>query len=99
MLIFSSKLLIELRTKEIRTIIVKNINWEKDDKVKEVLNNITNIIRKLVESIQKIYDENKDMEKDINFINDKIFYINGIENKIKKSNEEKDNIKIEPNIV
>ena len=93
------KFLIELRTKEIRTIIVKNINWEKDDKVKEVLSNITNIIRKLVESIQKIYDENKDMEKDINFINDKIFYINGIENKIKKSNEEKDNIKIEPNIV
>ena len=28
---------------------VKNINWQKDDKVKDVLSNITSIIRKLVE--------------------------------------------------
>ncbi len=45
------------------------------------------------------------MKKDNDYINDKIFYVNGIENKIKKSNEEKNennNIndnKIEPDIV
>ena len=93
------KFLIDLRIKEIRTIIVKNINWEKDDKVKDVLSNITKVIRILVENIQKIYDENKDMLKDNNYINDKIFYINGIEDKIKKSNEEKDNNNIQPNLV
>ena len=104
-LIKGFKFLIELRIKEIRTIMVKNINWEKDNKVKDVLSNITNIIRKLVENIEKIYDDNKDMKKDNDYINDKIFYVNGIENKIKKSNEEKNennNIndnKIEPDIV
>ena len=30
------KFLVELRIKEIRTIMVKNLEWEKDDKVKEV---------------------------------------------------------------
>ena len=93
------KFLVELRIKEIRTIMVKNINWEKDDKVKDVLSNVINIIGKLVENIQKIYEENNDIKKDEDYIKDKLFYINGIENKIKKSNEEKDNIKIEPNIV
>ena len=85
------KFLVELRNKEIRTIMVKNINWEKEDKVKDVLSSIINAIRKLVENLEKVYDENKNIKKDQDFINDKIFYINGIENKIKKSNEEKDN--------
>ena len=93
------KYLIELRIKEIRTIMVKNINWEKDDKVKDVLSNIIVVINQLIENIQKIYNENKDMEKDNDYINDKIFYVNGIENKIKKSNEDKNNNKIEPNLV
>ena len=91
--------LIELRIKEIRTIMVKNINWEKDIQVKDVLGNIINIIRKFVENIQKLYDENKDIEKDNNYINDKIFYINGIENQIKKSIENKNNTHLEPNLV
>ena len=91
--------LIELRMKEIRTIMVKNINWEKDIQVKDVLGNIINIIRKFVENIQKLYDENKDIEKDNNYINDKIFYINGIENQIKKSIENKNNTHLEPNLV
>ena len=80
---------------------VKNLEWEKDDKVKDVLSNVTNIIRKMVENIGKIYDENKEIKKDDNYIKDKIFYVNGIENKIKKSNEEKDkqNNNIEPNVV
>ena len=96
------KFLVELRIKEIRTIMVKNLEWEKDDKVKDVLSNVTNIIRKMVENIGKIYDENKEIKKDDNYIKDKIFYVNGIENKIKKSNEEKDKQKsnnIEPNVV
>ena len=95
------KFLVELRIKEIRTIMVKNLNWEKDDKVKDVLSNVTNIIRKMIENIDKIYEENKDIKKDEIYIKDKIFYVNGIENKIKKSNEEKDkdDNKIEPNIV
>ena len=95
------KFLIELRIKEIRTIMVKNLNWEKDDKVKDVLSNVTNIIRKMVENIDKIYNENNNIKKDENYIKDKIFYVNGIENKIKKSNEEKDKDcnKIEPNVV
>ena len=84
------KFLVELRNKEIRTIMVKNINWEKDDKVKDVLSSIINAIRKLVENLEKVYDENKNIKKDQDLINDKIFYVNGIENKIKKSNEEKD---------
>ena len=91
--------LIELRIKEIRTIMVKNINWEKDDKVKDVIGNITKIIRINVKNIEKIYDENKDIEKDNNYINDKIFYVNGIENKIIKSNEDKDNTNFQPNLV
>ena len=95
------KFLVELRIKEIRTLMVKNINWEKDDKVKDVLSNVTNIIRKMVENIDKIYNENNNIKKDENYIKDKIFYVNGIENKIKKSNEEKDKDcnKIEPNVV
>ena len=93
------KYLIELRIKEIRTIMVKNINWEKDDKVKDVLSNIIIVINQLIENIQKIYNENKDMEKDNDYINDKIFYVNGIEDKIKKSNEDKNNNKMEPNLV
>ena len=56
-------------------------------------------MRKTVESLEKIYDENKELKKDKDFINDKIFYINGIENKIKKNKEEKDNTKMEPNMV
>ena len=78
---------------------VKNINWEKDDKVKDVLSNIIIVINQLIENIQKIYNENKDMEKDNDYINDKIFYVNGIEDKIKKSNEDKNNNKMEPNLV
>ena len=93
------KFLVELRIKEIRTIMVKNINWEKDDKVKDVLGSVTKIIRKYVETIQKIYEEDKNLEKDINYINDKIFYVNGIENKIQKSNEEKDKKNIQPELV
>jgi Tfp pilus assembly protein PilF len=91
------KFLIELRIKEIRTITVKNINW--DDKVKDVLSNIIVVIKKLVETIQNIYNENKDLEKESDYINDKIFYINGIEDKIKKSNEEKDSNNLQPNLV
>ena len=96
------KFLVELRIKEIRTIMVKNINWEKDDKVKDVLSNVTNIIRKLVENIEKIYDDNKNIQKDEDYIKDKLFYVNGIENKIKKSNEEKEKENkndIEPDMV
>ena len=95
------KFLVELRIKEIRTIMVKNLEWEKDNKVKDVLSNVVNIIRKLVENIEKIYDENKDIKKDGDYIKDKIFYVNGIENKIKKSNEEKDKQgnNIEPEMV
>ena len=96
------KFLVELRIKEIRTIMVKNINWEKDDKVKDVLSNVTNILRKLVENIEKIYDDNKNIQKDEDYIKDKLFYVNGIENKIKKSNEEKEKENkndIEPDMV
>jgi tetratricopeptide (TPR) repeat protein len=95
------KFLVELRIKEIRTIMVKNLEWENDNKVKDVLSNVVNIIRKLVENIEKIYDENKDIKKDGDYIKDKIFYVNGIENKIKKSNEEKDkqSNNIEPEMV
>jgi DNA repair ATPase RecN len=95
------KFLVELRMKEIRTIMVKNINWEKDDKVKDVLSNVTNVIRKLVENIEKIYEENKDIKKDEDYIKDKIFYVNGIDNKIKKSNEEinNDSNNIQPEMV
>ena len=95
------KFLVELRIKEIRTIMVKNINWEKDDKVKDVLSNVTNVIRKLVENIEKIYEENKDIKKDEDYIKDKIFYVNGIDNKIKKSNEEinNDSNNIQPEMV
>ena len=96
------KFLGELRIKEIRTIMVKNINWEKDDKVKDVLSNVTNILRKLVENIEKIYDDNKNIQKDEDYIKDKLFYVNGIENKIKKSNEEKEKENkndIEPDMV
>ena len=95
------KFLVELRIKEIRTIMVQNLEWEKDNKAKDVLSNVTNIIRKMVENIGKIYDENKEIKKDDNYVKDKIFYVNGIENKIKKSNEEKDkqNNNIEPNVV
>ena len=96
------KFLVELRIKEIRTLMVKNINWEKDDKVKDVLSNVTNIIRKLVENIEKIYDDNKNIQKDEDYIKDKLFYVNGIENKIKKSNEEKEKENkndIEPDMV
>ena len=65
------------------------------------MSNVTNIIRKMVENIDKIYNENNNIKKDENYIKDKIFYVNGIENKIKKSNEEKDKDcnKIEPNVV
>ena len=91
----------ELRIKEIRTIMVKNINWEKDNKVKDVLSNVTNVIRKLVENIEKIYEENKDIKKDEDYIKDKIFYVNGIDNKTKKSNEEinNDSNNIQPEMV
>ena len=91
------KFLVELRIKEIRTIMVKNLNWQNDDKVKDVLKNVIDIIRKMVENIEKIYQENKDIKKDEDYIKDKIFYINGIENKIKNSN--KDNTNLEPNMV
>ena len=93
------KFLIELRIKEIRTIMVKNINWEKDDKVKDAIGNVTKIIRKLLENIEKIYEDDKNLEKDANYINDKIFYVNGIENKIQKSNEEKGNTNFQPELV
>ena len=95
------KFLVELRIKEIRTIMVKNINWEKDKKVKDVLSSVTDVIRKLIENIEKIYEENKDIKKDEDYIKDKIFYVNGIDNKIAKSNEENEsnNNNIQPDTV
>ena len=94
------KFLVELRIKEIRTIMVKNINWEKDKKVKDVLSSVTDVIRKLIENIEKIYEGNKDIKKDEDYIKDKVFYVNGIDNKIAKSNEdnESDN-NIQPDTV
>ena len=73
------KCIIEIRMKEIRTITVKNINWVKDSKIKEIVLKIIGIIRQILDKIKD--------DKDKNYLNDKLFYLDGMENRIKNYEE------------
>ena len=71
--------IVDVRLKEIRTLMLKNIEWEKDDKIKNILSDIIKNIRLILGKII--------LDKD--FINDKKMFIDGIEEKINNANKKK----------
>jgi hypothetical protein len=73
------KNIIELRLKEIRTLMVKNLNWEENEKVKDILSTIIKNMKSLLEKI----------DNDKKYVFDKELSINNLEEKIKKSYEKK----------
>ena len=73
------KNIIELRLKEIRTLMVKNLNWEENEKIKDILSTIIKNMRSLLEKI----------DNDKKYVFDKELSINNLEEKIKKSYEKK----------
>ena len=75
--------IVEIRLKEIRTLMLKNIEWENDDTIKNLLTVIIKNVRLLLEKIV----EDKD------YISDKTMFIKGIEEKINNANLKKENLK------
>ena len=69
--------IVDVRLKEIRTLMLKNIEWEKDDKIKNILCDIIKNIRLILSKI--ILDND--------FVSDKKMFINGIEEKINNANK------------
>ena len=74
------KNIIELRLKEIRTLMVKNLNWEENEKIKDILSTIIKNMKSLLEKI----------DNDKQYVIDKELTISNLEEKIKKSYEKKD---------
>ena len=74
------KNIIELRLKEIRTLMVKNLNWEENEKIKDILSTIIKNMKSLLEKI----------DNDKQYVINKELTISNLEEKIKKSYEKKD---------